>query len=141
MSLDTTMLAYEYTSAEEIPDWFWEIIDAAHSSKTVFRSIIANIPDGQLYKLEASYGGAALLLRDDQLFGHRNYSDGVIDDFTKWLVSRGKEYYMDIWKLRKKLPEYMSDDPFLFTEIILEYVDRFGDIPSERETEGAVRVA
>jgi len=119
-----------------IPDWFWEIIARAQNSRKKLKDILMMFDYDQLKRFHIEYQRAAGYLAEERFVEHMDgQSEDNVEVVTRYIVGRGKEYYMDVWNHPEHTPAYRAYDDTYFGgvpgQIMLEkfedYIDDFDD--------------
>ena len=81
-------------SANEISEWFWDIILRAARSKLKLRSILEGLTREEIYKFQDEFLDARTELTDETFVIHidPDESEDGTADIADWVVSQGKEY-------------------------------------------------
>ena len=123
-----------------VSDWFWDIIAQAEGSRTKLIAILMQFDYDQLNRFEYEYSYAAGYLQNKRFVEHMDgKSNDSVDDLTRWIVGKGKEFYMDVWNHPEHTPaseEYGDSNlaPASWHVCLRNFgdkIDEFGDLPDE----------
>jgi hypothetical protein len=112
-----------------ISDWFWNIIARAEKNQEKLREILASLKKRDLIKFQESFLDASLELQDEPFIQYMVKSEDGVADIAHWVVSQGKEYYLEILANPSKIPfqkdESDSENLFYIADEVCE--ERFGE--------------
>ena len=118
-------------SANEISEWFWDIILRAARSKLKLRSILEGLTREEIYKFQDEFLDARTELTDETFVIHidPDESENGTADIADWVVSQGKEYFEEVLKDPRKIPYQVAmDNPEILFGVAEDvYEERFGE--------------
>lgn len=111
---------YEYPplSAKEPPDWFWEVIAQAQKSPAKLHKLLLKRSEDEIYKFQGEFIQAAADLRDNPFIEFMEQSEDGVEDISLWVVSQGKEYYLNVVRNPESIP-YSSENDINSNEILI----------------------
>jgi hypothetical protein len=122
---------------EDLSDWFWDIIQRADKDDSKLEEILSGLSADQLYRFAVEFMYASDNLRGRPYIDYyrrgESKSEDAIADMSYWVVSQGKEFYVNAWQHPESIAAYEAANVpaalgFEFTaESILE--DRLGEWP------------
>jgi len=122
----------DYTDPDEIPAWFWDIIERAQKDKKKLEAILMEFDLEELKRFNRTFLNAATYLTDDPFLDHMTGSEDGVKDITAWVVSQGKDYFMEIWKHPERIPYCnLPDDSNLANVVYEVYMKKYDEIPEE----------
>jgi len=96
----------------DVSDQFWDVIQRANKDPDLFRSILDELSDDELYRfaLEFMYTSDALQQEPytDHIYPGKDVSEDAIADMSYWVVSQGKGFYLTVWNQPETLATYGS---------------------------------
>jgi hypothetical protein len=115
---------------DQVPDEFWDVIEACEQDPTRLREILDDANRGTLLRFGWNYEEAAAHLKP--LFFDSGLSEDGIHELCNWIVAQGRDFYRRAWDDPGVVP-IPKDDPGLLGEAVIQYERRFGeDMPVNR---------
>jgi len=99
----------------EDPEWFWSIIERADLSRDRLEKILKDCTKQQLIKFQEKFVDASIELQDAPFTDYMEESEDGMEDIANWIVSNGRDFYIQITKNPDKIPTSVND----FTHQIL----------------------
>lgn len=96
-------------------EWFWHLIELSNLNRQKLKEILYNLDKDELIEFQEFFVEFSIELQDEPFTNFMEESEDGIEDISHWVVSRGKEYYLDILNNPKKIPFSVNQ----FTEQIL----------------------
>lgn len=96
----------DYYELGNIPSWFWNIINAGAKDEEKILTVLREQTFERLFEFQYFFEYVAGSLNADAFLKHvsRIVSEDGMEDLTWWVVSQGKEYYLDVWEHPEKIP-------------------------------------
>ncbi len=123
---------YEYPplSQKEPPEWSWQIIYEADKNPSKLFDILMQKSEEEICNFQGEFIQAAADLRDEPFTDYMQESEDGIEDISLWVVSQGKEYYLNILENPNDIP-YSSEDDTNYEETLVEvaykvFEEKFG---------------
>lgn len=118
----------DYYELAKLPDWFWDIIEAGAKNEETMLKVFLEQTLQRLFEFHHFFKYVAGSLTADAFLEHisKEESEDGLADLTSWVVSQGKEYYLDIWEHPEKIPpesDYL-DSSQSFYNLALEAYER-----------------
>lgn len=90
---------------EEVTDWFWSIIEDAGRNREKLAADLHNLGKEDIRRFIREFDEATYRLWDDDFLQYMDdpSEDGILD-IGSWVVSQGKNYYLDIVANPHKTP-------------------------------------
>jgi hypothetical protein len=115
---------------EEVPQSFWDLVNAAQGDNEKFRALIADLPKERLREMYDQFNALA-----HQLFTPKHLakfgSDASEDawmDVANMVVSKGEDYYWDVYEDPEKTPGRDQVRGRSFGSVLVQvFADRFGE--------------
>jgi hypothetical protein len=110
-----------------ISDWFWDILHRAEHSGEKLREILMKLEKSQVSRFQNEYEAAAIVLADypytEYLDDLTRKSEDEIFDLTLWVVSQGKQYYIQVLDHPELMPPDLEgrENPFEGVAVDVEY--------------------
>lgn len=114
--------------AEQAPQDFWAVIDAAQQDPVRFRELLKQMDQETLVRFLWTYEELAAHLRTRRHARHADpsLSEDGIAELANWVVALGKARYAEILDHPDRIPARHSDSGFL-SQLVEEYEERFSD--------------
>jgi hypothetical protein len=110
------------------PDWFWEILDQAQGDREKLKPLLMSLARARLVDFKVLYQRLMTAVRGTPYMGP-NLSEDDQDDFARWVVAKGRDYYFDVLKNPTKMPPKQPDktgNGFIST-VLRTFYERFGE--------------
>jgi hypothetical protein len=114
----------------EISDWFWSIIDDARGSRQAMESRLHHLEKDEITRFQNEFLEAAVQLADEPFLVHLgDISEDTMQDVAEWVVSQGKQFYVDVWNSPKRIAEVDIRKGVTYSGVAVNvYLERFGTI-------------
>jgi hypothetical protein len=115
---------------EEVPDSFWQRIEAARGDPERFRASLADMSRDELKEMYTQYTELA-----EQLFTEAHLArlgpeatEDTAMDLANWVVMQGKDFYKKVHSDPKKTPRRRQlHGPSFASMMVREFRKRFGE--------------
>ena len=116
-----------------ISDWFWNILAQADRDPDKLLEILTEFDYHQLSRFEYEYRRAAGYLFEVRFLEHmEGTSEDDIEDLTRWIVGKGKDYYFEIWNHPERTPSVVANDGQDLSSIAWKVlINKYASIPAD----------
>ena len=117
---------------DNISDWFWIIVEEVRGGRDKLESILMQMTKEELLRFAFEFDNAALFFRDTEYVSQMGtVSEDTVEDISNWIVSRNKDYALDILANPHKISEIDAID---FTHDVspvagIVFLKRFNELP------------
>ncbi len=93
--------------ADNVSAWFWDIIRRADKDRTKLEGILRELPIDDIRRFAVEFHDASSALWSKPYTGYLTYrSEDDIADVSYWIVSQGKDMYVDTCAHSEKIATY-----------------------------------
>ena len=91
-------------NADFIPDWFWDIIARAEKNQEKLREILYSFEKKELIEFQQAFLDASVEIQYEPFMEYMVSSEDGVADVAHWVVSQGKEYYLEVLNNPSAIP-------------------------------------